>query len=87
MGTIMAILAVMAILAIRDSFQFRRDRVFACRHVPGDTQDVGFAADLAVFDIALRTAGGLVHRGFVPLTTAGALESWGHPRILGSLPP
>jgi hypothetical protein len=33
---------------------------------------------LAVFDVALRTAGGFIHRGFVPLTATGALESWGH---------
>jgi hypothetical protein len=66
-------------LALHELFQFRGDQELFRFGIVRDFQDVGLAADLAVFDVALRTAGGLVHRGFVPLTATGALESWGHP--------
>ena len=56
-------------------FQFRLDRVFAGRHVPGGQQHVGFAADLAVFNIALFHSSGRIHRGLVPLAAAGALKA------------
>ena len=40
------------------------DEVFTSRHVPGDTQDVGFAADLAVFYITLLASCAGVDGGF-----------------------
>ncbi len=58
--------------------EFGRDLKFLRFGIVGNPQDVGLAADLAVFDVALRKAGGFVHRRFVPLTAASALESWGH---------
>ena len=41
--------------------------------VPGDVEDVGAAADLAVFDVGLAGAGGFVNEGGVPFAAACAL--------------
>ena len=59
-------------------FQFGSDQKFFRFWIAGNFQDVGLAADLAVFDVALHTAGRFVHDRFVPLTATGTLEGWGH---------
>jgi len=43
-----------------------------------DAQQVGFAADLAIFHVFLATARALIHGRIVPLTTPGALVSRSH---------
>lgn len=43
-----------------------------------DVEDVGLAADLAVFHIALSRTGGQIYRSFIPLSATGALESGCH---------
>jgi hypothetical protein len=55
-------------------FEFGGDHISGGFAVPGDAQDVGLAADLAVFNVLLATATGLIDRGFDPLVTACALE-------------
>jgi hypothetical protein len=61
-------------------FQFRADRILACRHVPAYLQDIRFAAYLAVFDILLPHASGRIHTGFIPLATSCALKAGCHDR-------
>jgi hypothetical protein len=50
--------------------------------IVGNVQYVGFAANLAVFDVALIPSGRLVHGGLVPLSATGALEASFHTLIL-----
>lgn len=57
------------------SFQFGTDRILLRAHVPGDVQQVGLAAGLAVFNVALPGPRAGINGGFVPLSTAGALEA------------
>jgi hypothetical protein len=49
------------------------DHEFFGGAVPLDAEDVGAAADLAVFDIGLAGAGGFVDEGGVPFAAACAL--------------
>ena len=55
-------------------FQFCADEEFMRGIVVLDSQDIGLAADLAVFDVGLVASGGLVNRGDVPFSARGALE-------------
>jgi hypothetical protein len=41
-------------------------------------QDIWFAADLAIFNVALTAPGGFVDRGRIPLSARGALEAGLH---------
>jgi hypothetical protein len=41
---------------------------------PTDVEKVGFAADLAIFDVALMVAGGFIDKGLVRFSAACALE-------------
>lgn len=59
----------------RSAFEFGGDCVGAGGAVPLDMEDVRLAADLAIFDVGLAAAGGLVDCGVVPLAAACALET------------
>lgn len=59
-------------------FQFRADRILACRRVPAHLKDIRLAAYLAVFNILLSHAGGGVHPGFIPLAASCALKARCH---------
>jgi len=61
--------------AAHESFQFRSDHKLAIASIPSDKENVGLAADLAVFYVTLPGTSGLVHGRLVPLATARALES------------
>ena len=65
--------------AARESsaFELSGDGVLGGGGVPADGEEVGFAADLAVFNILLAGAAGLVDGGFDPLEAAGALVAGG----------
>jgi len=65
-----------------DSLQRRRHKEFLRQRIVFHTKHIGLAADLAVFDIALPAAGGFVHAGDVPLSTARALETGLHEALL-----
>lgn len=56
-------------------FDFSLNGVLSCGHVPAHLQDVGFAADLAVFNIALPHAGRDVDGSLIPLSTSGTLKA------------
>jgi hypothetical protein len=58
--------------------QFGRVEELAGRVVVIDVQHIRFAADLAVFHVALSASGGFVDRGRVPLSAGGALEAGFH---------
>jgi len=60
---------------MRSAFEFGGDGVVAGGAVPVDVEDVGLAADLAVFDVGLVGAGGFIDGGVVPLAAACALEA------------
>ncbi len=60
------------------SLQYRGDEKLVCSFVVLDAQHVGLAAYLAVFDVALASARGFIHRSRVPLPTAGALKNGFH---------
>jgi hypothetical protein len=57
----------------RSAFQFCLNEVFFT--VPTDRENIGLAADLAIFNIFLPAAAGLIHNSFIPLSTACALET------------
>ena len=59
-------------------FEFGADQELLRRGVVLDPQDIGLAADLAVFDIGLAASSGLVHCRDVPLSAGGALEARFH---------
>ena len=65
-------------VAGKGSLQFCGDDEFLRGQVEADVQDVGLATDLAVFDVRLATARGLVDDGFVPFPASGALEAGIH---------
>ena len=46
--------------------------------IPGDAQDTGLAADLAVFDVLLAASSGGINRGLIPHAAACALETGSH---------
>jgi hypothetical protein len=56
------------------TFELGMNEKAMVRGAPTHVEHVGLATDLAVFDVLLVGACGLIHRGFVPLATAGALE-------------
>ena len=56
-----------------DSLQFSADPPFTIS--PFDAQHVGFAADLAIFDVFLLAPAAGVDGGLVPFAAAGALIS------------
>ncbi len=62
------------------SFQNRRDEEFLRCDVILDLQQVGLAADLAVFDVVLPPTCGFVNRGDIPLAAAGTLKASFHER-------
>ena len=62
------------------SFQFGGDEEFLRRGVVLDAKDIGLAADLAVFNVALAASGGLVDGRGVPFAAGGALETGLHGR-------
>ena len=41
-------------------------------------QDIGLAADLAIFDISLTASGGFIDRGDIPFSAGGALKAGLH---------
>jgi hypothetical protein len=57
------------------AFELGADGVVGCGEVPLDVEEVGFAADLAVFDVLLAAACGFVDDGVVPLSATSALEA------------
>lgn len=59
-------------------FEFGRDQALFRLRVEGDLQQVGAAANLAVFDVTLVAAGGFVDGGLVPLAASRTLEAGGH---------
>src|SRR5580698_10609752 len=70
----------MDIVSLRDNgriplFEFGHDDELGYLVVITDAQHIRLAADLAVFDVALRPAGGGVHRGFIPFATSCTLKS------------
>jgi hypothetical protein len=65
----------------RGLFQLGADEEPLSLGIPGDVQEVGLAADLAVFDIILADAGRLVHRGGVPFSATGALKPGFHIQL------
>jgi hypothetical protein len=42
---------------------------------PAHIEHVGLAADLAILDVLLVSAGGFIHSGFVPFAAACALKT------------
>ena len=48
--------------------------------IPLDVKDVGLAADLAVFHIALPASGGFVDCGCIPFPTSRAVKAGFHDR-------
>jgi hypothetical protein len=56
------------------TFELGMDEKAVVCGAPTHIENVGLATDLAVFDILLVAACGLIHGGFVPFATAGALE-------------
>jgi hypothetical protein len=56
------------------SFQFRGDEEL----IPDGSQKIRLAANLAVFDILLTSTRGGVDGRFIPLATAGTLETCIH---------
>lgn len=66
-------------------FEFRGNKEFAGRSVVLDAQNIGFAANLAIFDVRLPAPRRLVDRGNIPLPAGGALETGFHPDTWYSL--
>ena len=66
----------------RQSFQLSANGEFPGRAVPSNVEDIRLAANLAIFHVLLRPAGGRLHRSFIPLSASGALKS----RCQGSPP-
>ena len=64
--------------SIKTSFQFGRDEEFLRGIVVFDAQHVRFAADLAVFYVALTAASGFVDGSDVPFPARRALEAGFH---------
>jgi hypothetical protein len=62
----------------RKLLQFSANYVLVSGRVPGDVQYVGFAADLAVLDVALFFPGRRIHRRLIPLAASRALETACH---------
>jgi hypothetical protein len=60
------------------SLQFSPDEELLRRNVIFNLQNVGLAADLTIFNVALAAAGTRVHRGEVPLTATCALKASFH---------
>jgi hypothetical protein len=56
------------------SLQFSANYVLVSGRVPRDVQYVGFAADLAILDVALFFAGRRIHYRLIPLAASRALE-------------
>lgn len=63
--------------------QFGTDHKLAVASIPSNQKNIGLAADLAVFHVALAGTGGFVDGRVVPLTAACALETGKHSSILG----
>jgi hypothetical protein len=59
-------------------FQLSRDEEFLTRRVVLHAQDVGLAADLAVFHVTLAPPGGFIDRGRIPFSAGRALEAGFH---------
>jgi len=59
-------------------FQFGRNHKFLIGRLVLDAKQIGFAADLTVFDIRLPAASGLIHRRLVALAASGTLKSGPH---------
>jgi hypothetical protein len=60
------------------SFQFRGDEELIRLRIPDGSQKIRLAANLAVFDILLTSTRGGVDGRFIPLATAGTLETCIH---------
>jgi hypothetical protein len=60
------------------SFQFRGDEKFLRGGVILDAKDIGLAANLAIFDVALAASSGLIHEVGVPFSAGCALEAGFH---------
>jgi hypothetical protein len=60
------------------SFQFSGDEKFLRGVVVLDAKDIGLAANLAIFDVALAASSGLIHGGGVPFSARCALEAGFH---------
>ena len=60
------------------SFQFGGDEELLRRGIVLDAQDVGLAANLAVFDVVLVASGGFVNGSGVPFPAGSALETGLH---------
>jgi len=59
-------------------FQLSRNHKILFLGVVLDTEEIGLAAYLAVLDVGLDTASGLVRHRLVPLAATGTLESRFH---------
>jgi hypothetical protein len=64
-----------------DLLQFRGNHELRQFRIIVDVKQVGLAANLAIFHVALFPSGGFVHRGLIPLTAGCALETGVHKRL------
>jgi hypothetical protein len=55
--------------------------------IVGNLQNIGSAADLTIFHVALLASGGLIDRRIVPLTATCALKTRVHQKLRSSLIP
>lgn len=56
-------------------FQFCYGHEHASGGVPGDMQDIRFAADLAIFNVALSLATRRIDGSLIPFPASGTLEA------------
>jgi hypothetical protein len=64
------------------SFQVGYDEEFLRCRVVLDAQGIGFAANLAVFDVTLLASSGFIHCGRIPLAAACTLKTSFHDAII-----
>ena len=68
-------------MAVPSAFKFCFNSIRFFPWVPGDLQDIGLAAYLAIFDVVLPAACRRIYAGFVPLPAACTLKA----RIAGQM--
>jgi len=70
------------VVMIHASLEFGGDKEFLRRIIVLHAQNVRFAADLAILDIALAASGGLIDGSGIPFAAGGALEPRFHEESL-----
>ena len=73
------------VVMIHTSLEFGGDKEFLRRIIVFHAQNVRFATDLAILDVALATSGGLIDGSGIPFAAGGALESRFHDESLAAI--